>query len=196
MRLSARIAGSRLAQPAALVPLASVLAVAGPAVTVSAGMWDALSHLQREPELFWSVQHVAVYAGVSMTACAAAAGCAMALRGQAGRMLGGIRLLAAGAAVQMAAGFGDSLSHEVFGIDGLVSWSHQPLEAGLVAASLGAVLMLRGGGCAGRRVLLPLAAASFICFAMWLGFNLALLPGHVLLCMPVYEIFASGCAVM
>lgn len=194
MRLVSRISNSKLTRPATLVPLLSIFAVIGPVIVVSAGIWDAISHLQKEPEFFWSIQHVIVYAGVSVTACAAIMGC-MIYR-QAAGMRTGIKLVVAGSIIQLVSGFGDSLSHEIFGIDGLVSWSHQPLEIGLVLASLGGVLVIKHSEHTRLGALLPFAIVSFIFFTMWLGFNLALLPGHVLLCMPVYEIFSSGCAVL
>ena len=52
------------------MPLA-ILAVIGPVVVVSAGFWDAVSHILQEPEFFWSTPHIVVYSGVSMTGCAA-----------------------------------------------------------------------------------------------------------------------------
>ncbi|RNJ79470.1 MAG: hypothetical protein EB829_02075 [Nitrosopumilus sp. H8] len=194
MRLVSRLSNSKLARPSTLVPLVSILAVVGPVIVVSAGVWDAVSHLQKEPELFWSIQHMAVYAGVSITACAAIMGCIIFR--QAAGMRTGIKLVIAGSIIQLISGFGDSLSHEMFGIDGLVSWSHQPLELGLVLASLGGVLIIKQREHTRLGALLPFAAVSFIFFTVWLGFNLALIPGHVLLCMPVYEIFSSGCAVL
>ncbi|CAI9832415.1 MAG: hypothetical protein MPI95_06555 [Nitrosopumilus sp.] len=187
-----RITTERLADPRLLAPLAAALAVAGPAISVSAGMWDAVSHVQKEPESFWSAPHIVVYVGVALTSCAALAGLLLRASGAAGRMGAGIWLVAGGAITQVVAGYADSISHDIFGIDGLVSWSHQPLEAGLVASALGAVLLARRSS----PRLLPAAALSFIFLAAWLAFNLALYPGRVLLCLPVYEVFGSGCAIL
>ncbi len=44
----------------------------------------------------------------------------------------GIKIVIIDSIIQIFAGLGDSISHDVFGIDGLVSWSHQPLEFGLI----------------------------------------------------------------
>ena len=74
MRLIQRISNSSFAKPAALVSFVSILAVLGPIVVVSAGFWDAISHLQKEPEFFWSIPHIIVYTGVSLSTSAAILG--------------------------------------------------------------------------------------------------------------------------
>jgi len=67
MKLITRLSNSTIAKSSTLVSLVSILAVIGPIVIVSAGFWDAISHLQKEPEFFWSPSHIVVYFGVSMT---------------------------------------------------------------------------------------------------------------------------------
>jgi len=49
MKLIQRITNSTLAKPATLVSFVSIFAVIGSVVIVSAGLWDAISHLQKEP---------------------------------------------------------------------------------------------------------------------------------------------------
>ena len=203
MRLNYRISDLVSARPDAVTSLVSVMAVTGSVMAVSAGLWDAVSHMLQEPEFFWSAPHVVVYAGVALTCCAAVlGGCALLHGRRAGGRArrshaAGIKMVAVGAAVQAAAGFGDSLSHDLFGIDGLVSWSHQPLEAGLVLASLGGFLMLRGVQHARlKSLLVPFSIVAFMFFTAWLAFNLVLVFGHVIQCIPVYEIFSSGCVIL
>ena len=48
----------------------SILAVTGPLVILTAGIWDAINHIQNSPEFFWSDPHIAVYTGVAMVAVA------------------------------------------------------------------------------------------------------------------------------
>lgn len=180
-----RLGAQRLFQRTAA--LAAALAVAGCWVTLGGGAWDASSHALSEPESFWTVQHLAVYAGVALSASAALAAGAAPRAFRRGAVL-----VAAGAILQVAAGAADSVSHELFGIDGLVSPSHQPLEAGLVVSSAGALVLSRG---ATRALAVP-AALALAASSLWLAFNLALLAAAPLLCMPVYELFSSGCAVM
>ena len=144
MKLIQRLSNSVITKPSTLVSLVSILAVIGPIVIVSAGFWDAISHLQKEPEFFWSPSHMVVYSGVSMTSCAAIMGTMLIIRKSVrGSLKTGIKLVIVGSILQIISGFGDSLSHDLYGIDGLISWSHQPLELGLVLASLGAVLILK-----------------------------------------------------
>ena len=179
-----RLGAQRLFQRTAA--LAAALAVAGCWVTLAGGAWDASSHALNEPESFWTVQHLAVYAGVSLSVVAA-----LAARSAPRTLRKGAILVAAGAVLQVAAGAADSISHELFGIDGLVSASHQPLEAGLVVSSAGALVLSRGA----PRLAVP-AALALVASSLWLAFNLALIPAAILLCMPVYALFSSGCAVM
>lgn len=180
-----------------LISIISILAVFGPVITVSGGFWDAISHLLREPEFFWTIQHITVYIGVSLISLAALIGSMLLLkRSVKGSLKTGIKLVIIGAGIQIFSGFGDSLSHEVYGIDGLISWSHQPLEIGLVLASLGGFLILKNREHTKLRIFLPFSIISFIFFTTWLGFNFILIIGHVIQCIPIYEIFSSGCAIL
>ena len=108
----------------------------------------------------------------------------------------GIWIIIIGSTLSITAGYADSLSHDIFGIDGLVSWSHQPLELGLVLASLGGLLVLKNREHTKLHILLPFSIISFIFFTTWLAFNLVLIFGHTIQCIPVYEIFSSGCAIL
>ena len=197
MRLIQRISKSTLTKPALIISFVSIFAVIGPVVIVSAGFWDAISHLQKEPEFFWSNSHILVYTGVSMTNFAAIAGCILIFKKSVyGSLKTGIKLVIAGSIIQTISGFGDSLSHEVFGIDGLISWSHQPLELGLVLASLGGVLIIKNREHTKLSIFLPFSIMAFLFFTLWLLFNLVIIFGHTIQCIPVYEIFSSGCAIL
>ena len=197
MRLIQRISNSPFVKSDNLVHIICILSVIGPVITVSAGFWDAISHLQKEPEFFWSPSHMIVYTGVSMTAVAAVLGSILIIRKSIHLSLKtGIKLVMIGSVIQIISGFGDSLSHEVFGIDGLISWSHQPLELGLVLGSLGGLLILKNREHTKLKLLLPFSIVTFLFFTIWLGFNLVLIFGHTIQCIPVYEIFSSGCAIL
>jgi len=126
MKLIQRISNSTLAKSSTLVSIVSILAVIGSVVIVSAGLWDAISHLQKEPELFWSIQHIIVYTGVSMTSCAAIMGCILLFRKSVrGSLKTGIILVIAGSVIQLISGFADSLSHRLECIE----WYVQILES-------------------------------------------------------------------
>ena len=197
MKLIQKLSNSALAQSNTIISLVSILAVIGPVLIVSAGFWDAISHLQKEPEFFWSPSHIIVYFGVSITTCAAILGTLLLLQKSIhGSLKTGIKLVITGSIFQIVSGFGDSLSHDLFGIDGLISWSHQPLEFGLVLASLGGLLILKNREHTKLKVFLPFSIIAFLFFTLWLGFNLVLIFGHVIQCIPVYEIFSSGCSIL
>ncbi len=197
MKLIQRLSNSTLTKSSTLVSLVSILAVIGPIIIVSAGFWDAISHLQKEPEFFWSPSHIVVYFGVSLTTCAAIMGSILIIRKSVhGSLKTGIKLVISGSILQIVSGFGDSLSHDLFGIDGLISWSHQPLELGLVLASLGAVLILKNREHTRLKLFLPFSIVAFLFFTTWLIFNLVLIFGHTIQCIQIYEIFSSGCSIL
>ncbi len=197
MKLNQILSNSIFGKSGTMVSLVSILAVIGPIVIVSAGFWDAISHLQQEPEFFWSPSHIVVYFGVAITACAAIVGCILLFKKSVrGSLKTGINLVIIGSVIQIIAGFGDSLSHDLFGIDGLISWSHQPLEFGLVLASLGSVLILKNREYTKLKTFLPFSITAFLFFTTWLIFNLVLVFGHTVQCIQIYEIFASGCSIL
>ena len=173
-----------------------ILGMLGLAHMLYGGMWDASSHILKAPEFFWSIQHVAVYLGVAMiTVSAVAGGIILIQNGTSHKAATGIRLLITGSLLQLAAGYADSVSHDMWGIDGLLSWSHQILETGLVLSAVGIFLVLKSGPDAKSRILLPCSIAFVLMSASWLAFNLFLLPAGHVMCIPVYEIFSSGCAI-
>ncbi len=197
MKLIQKLSNSSLAKPNNLVSIVSVLAVIGPVVILSGGIWDAISHLQREPELFWTIQHISVYTGVSMITSAGIIGIILLVRNSVNGILKkGIQLVIIGSIIQLISGFGDSLSHEVYGIDGLISWSHQPLEFGIVLAALGGFLIMKSRQHTRLKIFLPFSIIALFLLTSWLGFNIFLIFGHVIQCIPVYDIFSSGCSIL
>ena len=197
MKLLQKFSNSLTLKSTTLVSTISILAVIGPVVIVSAGFWDAISHILQEPEFFWSPSHIVVYSGVTMTAIAATMGLVLLVRKSVhGSLKTGINLVIIGSIIQIISGFGDSLSHDLYGIDGLISWSHQPLELGLVLASLGGVLIIKNREYTKLKIFLPFSIIAFLFFATWLIFNLVLTFGHTIQCIQIYEIFSSGCSIL
>jgi len=138
-----------------------------------------------------------VYTGVFMTSFAAVLGCLLLFRKSVhGLLKTGIKLVIIGSIIQIISGFVDSLSHDLFGIDGLISWSHQPLELGLVLASLGGVLIIKNREHTKLKLFLPFSIIAFLFFATWLIFNLVLTFGHTIQCIQIYVIFSSGCSIL
>ena len=197
MKLIQRITNSTLAKPTTLVSLVAVLAVFGPFISVSGGFWDAVNHLVNEPEYFWSIQHMVVYFGVSLVASAGLLSMILLIKKSVhGILKTGILLVVFGAVIQLIAGFVDSVSHDVYGIDGLISWSHQPLELGLVLAALGGFLVLKNKEHTKLKILIPFSIISFLFFTTWLVFNFALIFGHTIQCIYIHVIFSSGCSIL
>jgi hypothetical protein len=171
--------------------------VFGSFLEITAGIWDATSHILREPELFWTIQHVAVYTGVAMIAGSGILGTIFLITKKVtGNLKRGLQIIIIGSALQVSAGYADSLSHDLFGIDGLVSWSHQPLEIGLLLSALGGFLIMTVMKNQKFKKLLPVSILTLIFSISWLGFNLSLIFASPVLCTLVYEIFSSGCAVL
>ncbi len=192
-----RLSNSTITKPETLSGLVAILAVFGSVVILSGGIWDAISHLQREPELFWTIQHVSVYTGVSMVTSAGIIGAILLVRNSTkGILKKGIQLVIVGSIIQLISGFVDSLSHEIYGIDGLISWSHQPLELGIVLAALGGFLIMKSRQHTKLKIFLPFSIIALLLLTSWLGFNVFLVFGHVIQCIPVYDIFSSGCSIL
>ena len=192
-----RLSNSIITKPATLSGLVAILAVFGSVIILSGGIWDAISHLQREPELFWTIQHVSVYTGVSMVTSAGIIGAILLVRNSTkGILKKGIQLVIVGSIIQLISGFVDSLSHEIYGIDGLISWSHQPLELGIVLAALGGFLIMKSRQHTKLKIFLPFSIIALLLLTSWLGFNVFLVFGHVIQCIPVYDIFSSGCSIL
>jgi len=197
MRLIQRLSNSSLVKPNNLIAIASVLAVVGPVIILTGGIWDAISHLQREPELFWTIQHISVYTGVSMITIAGIIGIILLVRNfTTGILKKGIQLVIIGSIIQLVSGFADSLSHDLYGIDGLISWSHQPLEFGIVLAALGGFLIMKSRQHTKLKIFLPFSIIALLLLTSWLGFNIFLIFGHIIQCIPVYDIFSSGCSIL
>ena len=175
----------------------SILAILGAVVELLAGMWDATSHIMREPELFWTVQHIVVYIGVTMITLSAILSSIVLITSQKNTPIKtGLKILIIGAILQISAGYADSISHDIYGVDGLVTVSHLILEAGLLLSALGGFLILSKTRQRRSRRIMPFAILSVLLSSTWIGFNLTLLFGSIVLCLPVYVVFSSGCAVL
>ena len=175
----------------------SILAVIGPILILVAGIWDAIDHIQNSPEFFWSDPHIVVYSGVFMVAIAAVFSINLLMKNSIhGILKRGIQLVIIGSVMQIISGFGDSISHDVFGIDGLLSLTHQPLEIGIVLSALGGFLIIKTRQNSNLKVFLPFSIVTFLLVTSWLGFNFALYFGHYVQCIPIHLIFSSGCSIL
>lgn len=192
-----KLSSSLFKRTQTILVLVSVFAVFGTILELSGGIWDAISHLMRQPEFFWTIQHTTVYTGVGLIGCSAILGSVVLIKGKiTGTLKRGIQIIIMGSALSISAGYADFVSHDLFGIDGLLSLSHQPLELGLILNALGGFLILTDMKGQKLKKLLPISVVALIFSISWFGFNLALLLGNTILCLPLYEIFSSGCVVL
>ena len=81
MSLIQRFSSSILAKKHTIILIISIFAVSGTMLELSGGIWDAVSHIMREPEIFWTIQHISVYAGVGMIAISGIMGLVLLLKG-------------------------------------------------------------------------------------------------------------------
>ena len=175
----------------------SILAVTGPLVILTAGIWDAINHIQNSPEFFWSDPHIVVYAGVTMVGVASLFSVNLLIKNSTNGILKrGLQLVMIGSIMQIVSGFGDSISHDMFGIDGLLSLTHQPLEIGIVLSALGGFLIIKSRQNTNLKAFLPFSIVTFLLMTTWLAFNFALYFGHYVQCMPIHLIFSSGCSIL
>ncbi|MGI0040887.1 MAG: hypothetical protein ACRD94_02865 [Nitrosopumilaceae archaeon] len=196
MKLSNVFSITLISNRKSIIDTIAILAVSGTIVELLAGIWDATSHLMREPELFWTVQHVAVYTGVGLIACSAIlSSIILIFNPQNSSIKKGLKIIIIGVLLQIIAGYADSIFHEVYGVDGLVTISHLVLETGLLLSALGGFLLLLSTK-KRTKIFLQLGILSVLLSSTWIGFNLILLFGSVPLCLPVYQVFSSGCAVL
>ena len=175
----------------------SAHAVIGTLVILVAGIWDAVNHIQNSPEFFWSDPHIVVYSGVFMVAIASIFSVNLLMKNSIhGILKRGMQLVIIGSIMQIISGFGDSISHDMFGIDGLLSLTHQPLEIGIVLSALGGFLIIKASQNSNLKIFLPFSIVTFLLVTSWLGFNFALYFGHYVQCIPIHLIFSSGCSVL
>ena len=175
----------------------STHAVIGTLVILVAGIWDAVNHIQNSPEFFWSDPHIVVYSGVFMVAIASIFSVNLLMKNSIhGILKRGMQLVIIGSVMQIISGFGDSISHDMFGIDGLLSLTHQPLEIGIVLSALGGFLIIKARQNSNLKAFLPFSIVIFLLITSWLGFNFALYFGHYVQCIPIHLIFSSGCSIL
>lgn len=196
MYLSNRFSASVLSRTRRITELSSILAACGTLIMLAGGVWDSASHELRIPDTFWTVQHETIYSGASLVACSAIAAGLVVSNCRDRTLRRGMVMIMVGAALQLGGGYADYNFHEVYGIDGLVTPSHLAVESGLLLSSAGAFLTVSRSQNPALRRTYPVPAMCILLSAAWIGFNFALLAGSVVLCVPVFQLFYSGCAVM
>ena len=194
MNISQIIPDSFLSRQNDILFVLSVLSVLGTFVVILGGIWDSASHALKIPDTFWTIQHVTVYSGVTVVAFSAAFGTMISIKNR--KIVIGITMLMIGSIMQLGGGYVDYNFHEIYGIDGLVTASHLTIESGLLLTSIGGFLTISKFSYNKTKKIVPFSIVNVLFSTTWIGFNLALLVGATMLCIPVYELFSSGCSVM
>lgn len=197
MRLSHLIHASFLSKTKTILFVISILTVCGTVTELLGGIWDASIHALRAPEKFWTIQHITIYAGVGMIVSSSVLGLiVLFLNSENKPLFKGIKIILLASILQLGGGYADSISHQIYGVDGLVTPSHITIETGLFLSALGSFITLCQIDKKMTRKVMPVAIMTVLLSASWLGFNLILLFTSVVLCIPVYGLFSSGCAVL
>ena len=194
MNISQIIPDSFLSRQNDILFVVSILSVLGTFVVILGGIWDSASHALKVPDTFWTIQHVTVYSGVTVVALSAAFGTMISVKNR--KIIIGITMLMIGSVMQLGGGYVDYNFHEIYGIDGLVTASHLTIESGLLLTSIGGFLTISKFGYNKTKKIVPFSIVNVLFSTTWIGFNLSLLIGATMLCIPVYELFSSGCSVM
>lgn len=194
MVISKMIPKSLLSRQKDILFLVSIIAVLGTFVVLLGGIWDSASHALKIPDGFWTIQHVIVYIGVSLTALASSFGVLFSIKNK--KIFACMTIMLVGSFLQLGGGYVDYSFHEKYGIDGLVTSSHLTIESGLVLASFGGFLTLAKFGYVKTSKIVPFSIVNVIFSTIWIAFNASLLIGATILCIPIYDLFSSGCSVM
>ena len=194
MTISQIISDSFLARQNGILLVISIMAVLGTFTVLLGGIWDSASHALKVPDHFWTIQHVSVYSGVTIVALSSAFGIIISIKNK--KIILGITMLLVGSTMQLVGGYVDYNFHEIYGIDGLVTASHLTIESGLLLTSIGGFLTLAKFSYNKTKKVIPFAIVNVLFAATWMCFNLSLLIGATMLCIPVYELFSSGCSIM
>jgi len=197
MRLYNLIHTSFLSKTGTILFVISILAICGTVTELLGGIWDASTHALRAPEKFWTIQHVTIYAGVGMIVSSSVLGILTLFLNSKNKILfKGIKIILLGSVLQLVGGYADSISHEIYGVDGLLTPSHLTIETGLFLSALGSFLTLCQVDKRNTRKVMTIAIMTVLLSASWICFNLILLFTSIVLCIPVYDLFSSGCAVL
>lgn len=176
--------------------LISLLATCGTFIVLVGGVWDSSSHELRIPDTFWTVQHITIYIGASIVALSALTGVIAIMKGGNEKIHGAIMIIIVGVVAQLLGGYFDYSFHTKYGIDGLVTPSHLTVETGLLLSAIGGLILLSKVKNKHIKKIIPISIMTVLLSASWIVFNLSLLLGAVVECVPIYQMFSSGCAVM
>ncbi|MBT8242926.1 MAG: hypothetical protein HKP34_04370 [Nitrosopumilus sp.] len=122
-----------------------IISLFGSVLEIWGGSWDITSHALGAPESFFTPPHAVLYSGVGISLIAAIASLGILIKDKEIRDKSfslGLKLILIGSMIQIVAGPGDYLWHELFGTDGLLSPTHLTLITGILIQSVGIIIGL------------------------------------------------------
>ncbi|QLH04595.1 hypothetical protein C5F49_04160 [Nitrosopumilus oxyclinae] len=122
-----------------------IISLFGSVLEIWGGSWDITSHALGAPESFFTPPHAVLYSGVGISLIAAITALGMIVKDKEILRKSfslGLKLIIIGSVIQVVAGPGDYLWHELFGTDGLLSPTHLTLITGILIQSVGIVIGL------------------------------------------------------
>ena len=162
------------------LPLAVFLiALVGVTLSMWGASWDITSHLLRTPETFFTPSHTILYLGVGISLISAILSLTVfAAKKQARKepYAFGMKIIIAGAIMQIIAGPSDFYWHELFGIDGLLSPTHITLALGIMIVSIGSIIGFARINSRTKeqniflKIIMPIAFGVFWFSTMWMVF--------------------------
>ena len=156
-----------------------LIALVGVTLSMWGASWDITSHLLRTPETFFTPSHTILYLGVGISLISAILSLAVfAVKKQVRKehYAFGMKIIIAGAIMQIIAGPSDFYWHELFGIDGLLSPTHITLALGIMIVSVGSIIGFARINSRTKeqniflKMILPVAFGIFWFSAMWMVF--------------------------
>jgi hypothetical protein len=122
-----------------------IRSLVGGVLGIWGGSWDVTTHLLGDPESFFTPPHAVLYTGVGIGLIAGISSIVLLIKDPEIRNASfslGLKLLVIGSVMQIVAGPGDYVWHEMFGVDGLLSPTHLTLITGILVQSVGIVIGL------------------------------------------------------
>ena len=176
--------------------LIAILTIFGTQLEISSGIWDLSQHVVGDGDEWWRPPHYGVYVGIAMTASAALLGIRYLMKNESNkntRII--IKIIIVATTTQIAAGYVDYYSHNLFGLDGYVSVTHFILETPLAFNAFAGFLLLAQIN-SKHKNLVRFSIGVVIFSGIAAGFNFVVYFGGEILCVPIYTVLNYGCSIL
>ena len=177
--------------------LVAILTIFGTQLEISSGIWDLSQHVVGDGDEWWRPPHYGVYVGIAMTVTAAILGVRYLMKNEFNKNIRIIvKIIIIATATQIAAGYVDYYSHNLFGLDGYVSITHFVLETPLAFNAFAGFLLLAHISNQKSKNLIRFSIGVVIFSGIAAGFNFVVFYGGEILCVPIYTVLNYGCSIL